>query len=125
MITGIHHVALKCSNADKFEEEIKFYTEILGLPVKRSWATGIMLDTGMGLIEIFNDANDVLPQGAIRHFALASDNVDEAVERVRAAGYKVTTEPKDIVIPSEIPFPARIAFVEGPLNEEIEFFCEK
>ena len=32
---------------------------------------------------------------------------------------------RDIVITSEPPFPARIAFCRGPLQEEIEFFQEK
>jgi len=32
---------------------------------------------------------------------------------------------RDIVIASELPFPARIAFCRGPLQEEIEFFQEK
>ena len=44
---------------------------------------------------------------------------------VREAGYEVFIEPKDIVITSEPPFPARIAFCRGPLQEEIEFFQEK
>ena len=44
---------------------------------------------------------------------------------VREAGYEVFIEPRDIVIASEPPFPARIAFCRGPLQEEIEFFQEK
>ena len=32
---------------------------------------------------------------------------------------------RDIVITSEPPFPAKIAFCRGPLQEEIEFFQEK
>lgn len=32
---------------------------------------------------------------------------------------------RDIVIASEPPFPAGIAFCRGPLQEEIEFFQEK
>ena len=32
---------------------------------------------------------------------------------------------RDIVIASEPPFPAKIAFCRGPLQEEIEFFQEK
>lgn len=46
------------------------------------------------------------------------------MEAVRAAGYEVFVEPKDIEIASEIPFPARIAFCRGPVGEEIEFFHE-
>lgn len=125
LIHGIHHIALKCMGIEQYEKTIRFYHKTLGMPIKRSWATGTMLDIGSGLMEIFNDAPDTLPQGTIRHFALAVSDVDGCVEAVRGAGFPITMEPKDIVIPSEIPFPARIAFCIGPVGEEIEFFCEK
>ena len=81
-----------------------------------------MLDTGAGLVEIFSNASEVLGMGAWRHMALNVVDVDSVVFAVRAAGYKITTEPMDIVIPSEPPCPARIAFCVGPLGEEIELF---
>ena len=131
LIKGIHHIALKCNSAEKFKETVAFYTEVLGMEVIRCWgenggvSVGIMIDTGAGIMEIFSNADDTLPQGAIRHFALAADDTDAVVKAVREAGYQVTVEPKDICIPSELPFPARIAFVIGPCGEEIEIFCEK
>lgn len=97
---------------------------MIGIPVVRSWDAGIMLDTGSGIIEIFSDGQDNLPQGTIRHFALATDDVDACVQAVHEAGYEVFIEPKDIEIASQPKFPARIAFCKGPLGEEIEFFCE-
>lgn len=97
---------------------------MIGIPVVRSWDAGIMLDTGSGIIEIFFDGQENLPQGTIRHFALATDEVDTCVQAVREAGYEVFIEPKDIEITSQPEFPARIAFCKGPLGEEIEFFCE-
>ena len=39
--------------------------------------------------------------------------------------YPITVEPKDIVIPSQPEFPVRVAFCNGPVGEEIEFFQEK
>jgi predicted nucleic-acid-binding Zn-ribbon protein len=63
--------------------------------------------------------------GIIRHFALATEDVDTCVEKLKAAGYKVFVEPKDIVIPSNPEYKARIAFGRGPLGEEIEFFQER
>jgi glyoxylase I family protein len=115
---------------DEYDRTVKFYTETLGMDTVRCWgegiASGIMIDTGDGsLMEIFADADERLPQGAVRHFALRTDDVDAAVSVVREAGYEVTMEPNDIVIESAVPFPARIAFVIGPAGEEIEFFCEK
>ena len=82
-------------------------------------------EMGAGLIEVFNNAEAPLPQGTIRHFALATDDVGACVKAVRDAGYEVFIEPKDIEIQSSPVFPARIAFCKGPLGEEIEFFQEK
>ena len=122
LVKGIHHVCLKCSSEKEYEEVIRFYRDVLGLPVARTWAEGIMFETGSGLIEIFNNAESPLPQGTIRHFALATDDVEACVKAVSDAGYEVFIEPKDIEIPSNPVFPARIAFCKGPLGEEIEFF---
>ena len=128
-IKGIHHIALEAVGVEAFERTVAFYRDVLGMPVKRSWGegtgSGAMLDTGAGLMEIFARGLEDKPQGAIRHFALAVDDVDAVVEAVRAAGRPVTDGPKDIVIGSVPPLPARIAFCIGPVGEEIEFFCER
>lgn len=126
LIKGIHHVALKCCGVELFEKTVDFYRNILGLELVRSWGTGtqagVMVDTGGGLIEIFAEGETLLPQGAVRHFALATDDVERCVEAVRAAGYPITDEPHNIVIQSQPPYPVRIAFCIGPVGEEIEFF---
>ena len=102
----------------------EFYQGVLGMPVIRSWGepelAGFMFDTGAGLVEVFTDAEGQLPQGSIRHFALKTDDVDGCVKAVREAGYPITVEPKDIVIPSQPEFPVRVAFCNGPVGEEIE-----
>ena len=129
MIKGIHHIALKAKGLDNFNKLVEFYRDILGLPVVRTWGTAedpaMMLDTGAGLLEIFANANDELGSGALRHMAFEVDNTDACVAAVRAAGYKITMEPTDIVISSEPPYPARIAFCIGPVGEEVEFFQVK
>ena len=125
MIKGIHHVSMKCGDPEKFNEAKRFYTELLGLKIAREWENGVMIDTGAGMIEIFSDGEGNGTCGAVRHFALASDDVDGAVETVAKAGYDVFTPPKDAVINSVPPYPIRIAFCVGPLGEEIEFFCER
>ncbi len=128
LICGIHHVALKCDGTAEFEKTLHFYQNVLGLEPVRSWGegenAGAMLSTGDGLLEIFASGKK-LPQGAIRHFALRTERVDDCIAAVRAAGYPITVEPKDIVIASNPPFPARIAFCTGPVGEQIEFFQEK
>ena len=125
LIKGVHHVCMKCVTAEQFDEVRKFYGEILGLPVVRSWAAGIMYDLGGSLLEVFSNGAEALPQGVWQHIALATDDVDACVKAVSDAGYAITIEPKDIVIASEPPLPARIAFCIGPMGEEIEFFQEK
>lgn len=128
LIRGIHHVALKCDGTAEFEKTLHFYQDVLGLEPVRSWGegenAGAMLSTGDGLLEIFASGRK-LPQGAIRHFALRTERVDDCVAAVRAAGYPITVESKDIVIASNPPLPARIAFCTGPVGEEIEFFQEQ
>lgn len=57
MIQGIHHVCLKADTQENYTKAITFYTEVLGCSIKRQWDSGIMLDTGHGLIEIFNQAD--------------------------------------------------------------------
>ncbi|WP_330410928.1 VOC family protein [Agathobacter rectalis] len=94
LIKGIHHVSMKCSSTEEYEKTIDFYKNILGIPVAREWQAGIMLDTGNGIVEIFNDGDDAPGKGVIRHFAFATDDVDACVESVKAAGYEVFIEPK-------------------------------
>ena len=125
MITGIHHVSLKCGPTDEFEKAKDFYLNRLGFSVVRTWPEGIMIDTGRGLLEIFSNGPGVKSKGAVRHIAFATDDVDGVIEKVKAAGYEVFIEPNDIVIRSDPPFPARMAFCWGPLGEELEFFQEK
>lgn len=128
-ITGIHHVSIKPDGMIEFERTVAFYSRILGLKVIREWGDekkkGAMLDTGAGIIEINSDGEGTLPMGAIRHFALATSQVDELIERVRDAGYKITVEPRDAELPLDPPYRLRIAFFEGPAGELVELFHEK
>lgn len=123
-IKGIHHVCIKCTSPEKYREERHFYCDLLGLPVRREWDTGMLIDTGAGYLEIFNNETRELSQGMIQHFALATDDPDALIAAVRAEGYPVTVEPQDTVVKSDPPYPIRIAFCLGPVGEEIEFFKE-
>lgn len=76
---------------------ICFYHELLELPILRKWDTGIHLDCFNSCVEIFLDGKKSVGEGCIRRFALSTDPV----------------------------FPIRVAFIEGPLHESIELFCEK
>lgn len=122
MITGIHHVSMKCASTEEYENVKEFYCQVLGLTVKREWAAGCMLDTGAGYVELMNSGKTAEDPGIITHFALATEDVDGTIEKVKALGCGVRVEPKDVVLAGD---PARIAFFYGPLGEEIELFCEK
>ena len=125
MITGIHHISLKCGTKEEFEKAKDFYLNLLGFSAVREWPEGIMIETGCGQIEIFSNGPGIKTKGALRHIAFATDNADEITAKVKAAGYEVFIEPNDIVIRSDPPYPARMAFCHGPLGEEIEFFQER
>ena len=125
LIKGVHHVCMKCCTPEQFDEVQKFYGSVLGLTEVRRWAAGVMYDLGGSLLEVFSNGAEALPQGVWQHIALATDDVDACVKAVSDAGYAITMEARDIVIGSEPPLPARIAFCIGPMGEEIEFFCEK
>ena len=128
LITALHHISMKCHKGNEYNKVVSFYTEGLGLQIVRTWGgaepDGVMFDTGNGLIEIFANSDSEPELGIIRHFALSTDDVDSCVKAVKDAGYEVFIEPKDIVIHSEPPFKARMAFCFGPLSEQIEFFQE-
>ena len=125
MISGLHHISLKCGTTEEFEKAKAFYIDILGFKKVREWPEGIMINFGNGMLEIFSNGPGVKTKGALRHIAFAIDDVDMIADKVKKAGYEVFIEPKDIVIKSEPELLARIAFCFGPLGEEIEFFQEK
>lgn len=122
-ILGMHHVSMKCADKVLFEKAVAFYKEILGFCEERRWAEGVMLQAGTSArLEIFCNGEGIRELGAVRHFALETKNVDEFAAKVKAAGYQVFIEPKDITIASQPPFHARMAFFYGPLGEQVELF---
>ena len=125
---GFHHV---CVMTQDWDRTMKFYQETLGCTVKIAWRQApqraIMLDVGDGnYIEVFEDLKlTTVSNGHFAHIALRTTRLNEVTERVRAAGAKITMEPKDVVIPTTNGpggVPARISFCEGPNGELIEFF---
>ncbi len=121
LIKGLHHVHLKCK-MEQFEDVLHFYAGILGLRLLSRKEDCAILDTGDGLLEIFNDAEELPGQGDIRHFAFLVDDVRACIETVEKAGYRIKEYPVDVVFALAEPVPARIAFCYGVLGEEVEFF---
>ena len=122
VISGMHHISMKCADKVQFEKAVTFYKDILGFTEERRWAEGVMLQAGSARLEIFCNGEGIPELGAIRHFALETKNVDELAAKVKAAGYEVFIEPKNITIESQPPFHARMAFFYGPLGEQVELF---
>lgn len=133
---GFHHIALR---AYDFDATLKFYIDGLGFKSTHTWgeddrANGgkdtraAMLDTGDGnYLEVFagreGDPAAILPEGALIHFALRTNNVEAALERARSLGAPVTMEPKKVFPPNGArALEFHIAFVTGPNGEVIEFF---
>ncbi len=134
---GFHHVAIR---AYDFDASMKFYVDGLGFKRRYGWgedgrskgekdSRGVLLDTGDGnYLEVFGGSTrkpSESPSDLVMfHFAIRTTDVDAALERARAAGGVVTVEPKDVV-PPNADAPAqtfRIAFVNGPDGESVEFF---
>lgn len=124
MITGLHHVSMKCTG-EELDRVKDFYIGMLGFHPVREWPEGVMLGCGSALLEVFATGSGTRKKGALRHMAFSAEDVDGIARKVREAGYEVFLGPKDILIRSDPPLPARIAFCFGPLGEEIEFFQEK
>lgn len=123
---GFHHAAVQTADYDGTK---RFYTEVLGCRLTSEWGLGerrlCLLDLGDGgCIELISGEAPAEPvqQYPMIHLALRVDNVDAAIERVRAAGMTVTMEPQNADINGH---GIRIAFFLGPNGELLEFFQDK
>ena len=126
---GIHHVALRTKTWDA---SLAFYKGVLGFAEKITWAypdgnRAGMFDTGGGAyLEIFeNHTYAPATDGVLMHIAIRATDVNAVTDRVRAAGCKLTVEPKDVTIQTTNgtgPVPLRLAFFEGPNGEIWELF---
>ena len=126
LIQGVHHIALK-PTAEQYSSVVELYTKVLGMEVTKSWGDPnmpcLMVSCGdNSCLEIIPEKEMSQKGGALNHLALATDKVDEAIARVREAGYDIAIEPNDMELAGS---PIRIAFFWGPMNEYIELFWEK
>ena len=123
---GSHHIAIQTRD---YEASKAFYIDVLGMRQTVEWDGGgrriCLLDIGDGShLELF----EPLPGGEpasdakgniVFHFALACTDIANTLQRVRAAGRKVTVELKDVQLGH---LPVTIAFFEGPGGEVVELF---
>jgi glyoxylase I family protein len=124
---GVHHIAIQ---ARDWEASLKLYRDVLGMPVvakfgppeRKIW----LLDIGDGShIELFQPLAATPSPGSpagndpVMHIALATTDARAATEIVRAAGYKITVEPKAVKLDT---LDVVISFFDGPNGEVLEFF---
>ncbi len=126
LIKAIHHVAIRCCGIDSYIKAVSFYTDVLGMSVIRSWgsaeSSACMVGSGSCILELYASGTKPIERNRLIHIAFETDDVDECIRRVKAAGCDVLHEPNDRDIPSKPPLPIRMAFCYGPNGEEIEFF---
>lgn len=127
MPSRIHHLALEVSDA---ERSAAFYCNLLGFTrgdkfefPERS-RTIIFVSLGETCLELLQsgeyDAYVAQPKMlGFKHVCLLTDNVDAEVDRLRAAGVKITAEPLDTQLNS------RIAFFEDPDGLMLELWQQK
>ena len=136
---GLHHISIQTVD---YAESVRFYRDVLGMPLRLAFNAGgrpfALLDMGDGsYIELQAPqvggeapfppdspagARSASPAGALAHFALATSDVRAVIEKVRAAGCVVTTEPKEVMLHT---LPATVAFFNGPSGESVELFQER
>ena len=123
---GFHHISI---HTQRFDESMHLYRDVLGMQVRLDTTNGVrrtaLLDMGDGsYVELsMNPEKDepLAPGNPLGHFALATHDVRGVTEKLRAAGYPITMEPKDIQLGT---LPASIAFFTGPSGELVELFQE-
>jgi glyoxylase I family protein len=124
---GAHHIAVQTR---EWEQSLRLYRDVLGMTVAAEFGTPerkvMLLDMGDGShVELIQSTatapqpGDKTPNAPLTHLALATTDARAAVEVVRAAGFEVTTEPKDVDLNG---LRATIAFFRGPSGESIELF---
>ena len=124
---GAHHIAVQTRD---WEGSLRLYRDVLGMAVAAEFGTPerkvALLDMGDGShVELIQSTatapgpDDRTPTAPLTHLALATTATRAALERVRAAGFEVTTEARDVDLNGLL---ATIAFFRGPSGESIEFF---
>jgi glyoxylase I family protein len=126
MPARFHHFAVEVSDADRSAE---FYCSLLGFEKVSEFAFPdrgrkiVFVKLGEACVELLQgpDPEAAAPQPKMmgwKHLCLHTDDVDREIERLRAAGVKITLEPFDTEIGS------RIAFFEDPDGIPLEFWSD-
>lgn len=113
----VEHVGIIVKDAEKSKE---FYQKALGCKLKeeirRENVILVFLQAGDETIELIQHLNrdEELGRGVVEHIAFRVDDIEEAIEQVKAAGAKMIQE-KPIEMKT-----MKIIFFNGPDGEKLE-----
>ena len=122
-VLGFNHISILTNN---LEVSLQFYCGLLGLKEVSRFPVGertyAMVSTGDNSTLELQGPIEVIKAESIKghtlvHFALSVGDVRGTIERLRAAGVVITSEPKDSTV-----LPGTGAFILGPNGESIEFW---
>lgn len=122
---GTHHIAVQTVD---YEASVKFYTEVMGMSevvgFENQGRRAVILDIGDGShMELFEPIPGTQPSNdatgnVVFHFALQTTDIEQALERVRAAGMEITVELTTVQMG---PLNISLAFFKGPSGEVVEY----
>ena len=122
---GTHHIAVQTVD---YEASVKFYTEVMGMievvGFESQGRRAVILDIGDGShMELFEPIPGTQPSNdatgnVVFHFALQTTDIEQALERVRAAGMEITVELTTVQMG---PLNISLAFFKGPSGEVVEY----
>ena len=127
MEVAMHHICMKANGKEEFDKALAFYQQVMGLKLLRTWGegntSGAMLDAGNIILEFVAGGEDSTPNSYWRHIAFkcsSPEQVDSEAKRLAEAGYPTTKGPFSKNLGGA--YPIHVAFCDGPMGEEIEFF---
>lgn len=131
LVHGGHHIAIQTRD---WQDSVTLYRDVLGMTEAASSDNGsgqqvMLLDIGDGThLELFERAPSTPPGpdgefgDLLSHFALATTDVRAATEHLRAAGYAIVAEPRDVELGA---LELCISFFRGPSGELVELVEER
>ncbi|MGI5839928.1 MAG: VOC family protein [bacterium] len=123
MIKKIEHVGIKVRDLD---EAVRFYTQVLGLTERDRReipASGVKIafvaigDSELELLHYPEQKDDAPSEGVVSHVALAVDDIEAVLQKVKESGAVVRDETPRMVFGG-----SKIAFFQGPSGEILELF---
>ena len=117
---AVNHVSIKVKN---LAESVKFYHEIMGLPIVRHIGPAdnprVVFLPGVELSQLSEDQSSETP-GFFSHIGIAVDNIEEACKRLEEHGVEFETPLRELVF-EEIQQRLQLAFFKDPDGIMVEY----